>query len=336
MFIEIDIFKNFVISLLFFVLGVQLVYMSEIANLSKLQEMLNPFAVKNIEIKSNKVHLQIPARNKDHALSVESEIKKMFPQLDFVFIFFELETSMLFKKIIGITSGKGGVGKSTVALNLAFALRNLGFKVGILDSDIYGPSIPVLLNCHETPTSLDGRLIKPINTHGLQMLSMGLFLAENQAAIFRGPMLVSAFTQFLQQSDWNCDYLIIDLPPGTGEIHLTCEKIAPTIEMLLVTTPQRIAKSDVMKMIITLKTMNLKILGLVENMVGINCKHCSKFTEFINQSHSLGSETDKTFSNIQTLAQLPLLHDLNHFNEIGYPQDFKPLDLFLDLAKKII
>ena len=180
----------------------------------------------NLETTNNRFNEELTAENCseiiDQANKEEIIIRNLLSDYSVDITFFvKNETTKPFKKIIGVSSGKGGVGKSTIALHIAYALKEMGYKVGILDADIYAPSIPVFLNVHENPISIDGRLIEPIQTpQGFQLLSMGLFLQENQAAMWRGPMLASAFTQFLEQSNWDCDYLVIDFPPGTSDTNL--------------------------------------------------------------------------------------------------------------------
>lgn len=262
---------------------------------------------------------------------LEDEVKKVLGE-NVKFVFYEQEEiqARSFKKVIGVSSGKGGVGKSSVSLHLAFALKEMGYKVGILDADIYGPSIPVFLNIKEKPTSLDGRTIQPIETHGIQVLSMGLFLENNQAAIWRGPMLVSAFTQFLEQGNWDCDYLIVDFPPGTGELHMTCSKIAPDLESLIITIPSKVSYADAFKMFVSLKTMDMKILGFVENMASFKCKSCGC-------SENLSK--DNKIDNLEMLSSMPYFAEFFDLNESGYPVDYKQgveSSYFKSLAEKVI
>ena len=216
---------------------------------------LEGFNVQKITINQKGIKLQIQLNPNEDANKEEIIIRNLLSDYSVDITFFvKNETTKPFKKIIGVSSGKGGVGKSTIALHIAYALKEMGYKVGILDADIYAPSIPVFLNVHENPISIDGRLIEPIQTpQGFQLLSMGLFLQENQAAMWRGPMLASAFTQFLEQSNWDCDYLVIDFPPGTSDIHMSCAKIASFAEILLVSIPSRLAYTDVYRMYAVLR-----------------------------------------------------------------------------------
>jgi ATP-binding protein involved in chromosome partitioning len=177
------------------------------------------------------------------------------------------------KNIIAVVSGKGGVGKSTVSANLALALHQLGAKVGLLDADIHGPSVPMMFGVHdETPDMRDvngKQLMVPIERHGIKLLSIGFMIDPNQAVVWRGPMISSALRQFVNDTDWGeLDYLILDMPPGTGDIHLTMAQIVPVSGVVLVTTPQDVALSDAMKAAVMFEMLPTKIpmLGVVENM----------------------------------------------------------------------
>ncbi len=170
------------------------------------------------------------------------------------------------KNVIAVSSGKGGVGKSTVAVNLACALSKTGAKVGILDADVYGPNVPLMLGVKGEPTVVDKRIV-PFEAHGLQIISMGLLVAEDQAVIWRGPMLHSAIRQFLFEVAWdNLDYLIVDLPPGTGDAQLSLSQSAHLMGVVIVTTPQAVSVLDVKKSIRMFQTVNVPILGVIENM----------------------------------------------------------------------
>lgn len=303
----------------------------------EIRKKLQDFDVIKIEI-AQKIKIQIRISSEKEMAFQKNKVHEILKDLDIslIFVIEKNKKKPSFKKIIGVTSGKGGVGKSSVSLHLAFALRDLGFKVGILDADIYGPSIPILLNLNQAPEATDDNLIKPIKSHGMEILSMGLFLKENQAALWRGPMLNSAFTQLLEQADWQCDYLIIDFPPGTGDIHMSCSKLIPEIQILLVTTPQRVAFADVFRMIITMKTLNLEIVGLVENMVGYECQKCGCFEEFIKNKNYEGKLIE---NEISKLAKLPIWGHWNDLNETGYPEDFKQnieKNIFQNLATRFV
>jgi ATP-binding protein involved in chromosome partitioning len=175
------------------------------------------------------------------------------------------------KSVVAIGSGKGGVGKSTIAASLALGLKNAGCKVGLMDSDVYGPSIPHLLGVNERPTTVANRL-QPIVTDGLRVMSMGFIVPPGEAVIWRGPMLHQAITQFLRDTDWgDLDYLIIDMPPGTGDIALTLSQILPLTGAVVVCTPQEVALLDAVKAVAMFRKVNIPILGVVENMSYFLC-----------------------------------------------------------------
>ena len=182
------------------------------------------------------------------------------------------------KNIIAVASGKGGVGKSTIAANLALALQAEGARVGVLDADIYGPSQPRLLGLSGQPETTPERRILPIQAHGLQAMSIGVLVAVDQAMIWRGPMASQALSQMTSETLWqDLDYLIIDLPPGTGDIQLTLAQRIPVAASLIVTTPQEVALADVRKSINFCKKVTLPIAGLLENMAGLYCPHCNEY-----------------------------------------------------------
>ena len=179
------------------------------------------------------------------------------------------------KNLVAVASGKGGVGKTTVAVNLALALKNLGASVGLLDADVYGPNVPIMLGTTEQPQALSEREILPVESQGLKMISMGLLNPGDKPMIWRGPMLHSVMQQFLRTVVWGkLDYLIVDLPPGTGDVQLSLIQIVPVTGAVLVTTPSVVALADVRKAMEMFRQVNVDILGIVENMSYFNCPHC--------------------------------------------------------------
>jgi len=182
------------------------------------------------------------------------------------------------KNIIGVASGKGGVGKSTVALNLALALSQSGAKVGLLDADIYGPSIPLMLGMQKANLEVDDNKLQPAESNGLKVVSFGFFAEqEHQAAIYRGPIISGILKQFLVDTNWsNLDYLIVDLPPGTGDIPLTLAQTIPITGILVVTTPQDVASNVAVKAIGMFNKLNVPIIGVVENMSYFICPNCNE------------------------------------------------------------
>lgn len=207
--------------------------------------------------------------------------------------------------IIAVSSGKGGVGKSTTAVNLAYALIAEGGKVGILDADIYGPSIPTMLGLQgKKPTSIDGKLITPFNAQGLLAMSIGFLVDESDATVWRGPMASRAFSQLLNETDWpELDYLIIDMPPGTGDIQLTLAQKVPVAAAVVVTTPQDIALLDAVKGIAMFEKVNVPVLGIIENMSYHICESCGHHSHLFGEGGGAGvADKHKT----PLLGQLPL------------------------------
>ena len=180
------------------------------------------------------------------------------------------------KNLITVASGKGGVGKTTVAVNLAIALKTMGASVGLLDADVYGPNVPVMLGTNEQPQAIDERTIIPVQAYGVKMISMGLLNPGDKPLIWRGPMLHSVIQQFLRSVRWGqLDYLIVDLPPGTGDVQLTLIQSAPITGAVIVTTPSIVALADVRKAVEMFRQVSTEILGVVENMSHFSCPHCS-------------------------------------------------------------
>ena len=194
------------------------------------------------------------------------------------------------KNLVAIASGKGGVGKTTVAVNLALALAKLGHKVGLLDADVYGPNVPIMLGTREEPRATPDKRIHPVETQGIKMISMGLLSPGDAPMIWRGPMLHSVITQFLRSVIWGeLDYLLIDLPPGTGDVQLTLIQTVAVTGAVVVTTPSTVALADVRKAIEMFRQVNVEVLGVVENMSTFTCPHCSKPIDIFG--HGEGTKT---------------------------------------------
>jgi ATP-binding protein involved in chromosome partitioning len=242
------------------------------------------------------------------------------------------------KKIIAIASGKGGVGKSTIAVNLAITLKNLKYNVGILDADIYGPSIPKMIGILEKPKSEDGVNLIPIKKFDLQCMSIGFMVSEETPMIWRGPMVASTIKTFANKVLWdNVDFLIIDMPPGTGDALLTFSQEIDIDGAVIVTTPQDIAIIDVKRGIEMFKRTNVKILGIIENM--------TSFTSDDGIEHFIfGKDGGKNIAdkfNIELLGQIPININLRKNSDEGKPfvDQFKNHEiskLFLEIANKII
>src|SRR5450631_562561 len=181
------------------------------------------------------------------------------------------------KNLVAVASGKGGVGKTTVAVNLALALKHLGTSVGLLDADVYGPNVPIMLGTDEQPQALSEREILPVVAQGIKMISMGLLNPGDKPLVWRGPMLHSVMQQFLRSVRWGqLDYLIVDLPPGTGDVQLSLIQSVSVSGAVVVTTPSVVALADVRKAIEMFRQVNVEILGIVENMSSFVCPHCQK------------------------------------------------------------
>jgi ATP-binding protein involved in chromosome partitioning len=194
------------------------------------------------------------------------------------------------KNLIAIASGKGGVGKTTVAVNLALALVNLGHKVGLMDADVYGPNVPIMLGTDQEPVATADKHIIPVEVAGLKMISMGLLNRGDKPMIWRGPMLHSIITQFLRSVEWGeLDYLIIDLPPGTGDVQLTLIQTVAVTGAVVITTPSTVALADVRKAIEMFRQVNVEVLGVVENMSTFSCPHCQRAIDIFG--HGEGAKT---------------------------------------------
>jgi ATP-binding protein involved in chromosome partitioning len=207
--------------------------------------------------------------------------------------------------VIAVAAGKGGVGKSTVAVNLAIALSRLGAKVGLLDADIYGPSIPIMLGLkHARPTLNAQERIAPLSRYGLSVMSMGFMLKEDQAVAWRGPMLGKALQQFIEDVDWGTlDYVIVDMPPGTGDVQLSLAQLLPVAGCVVVTTPQDVAFADVKRAINQLELTKTEVLGLVENMAGFVCGNCGAEHPIFGESR-IAQHAAAT--KLEILGRLPL------------------------------
>ncbi len=188
------------------------------------------------------------------------------------------------KNLVAVASGKGGVGKTTVAVNLAIALERMGAAVGLLDADVYGPNVPLMLGTEEQPQALSERQILPVGAYGLKIISMGLLNPGDKPMIWRGPMLHSVMQQFLRSVVWgDLDYLIVDLPPGTGDVQLSLIQTVALTGAVLVTTPSAVALQDVRKAVEMFRQVNVDVLGIVENMGYFACPHCQKRVDIFGQ-----------------------------------------------------
>lgn len=220
------------------------------------------------------------------------------------------------KNIIAVGSGKGGVGKTTVTVNLAVALAQSGAKVGLMDADIYGPNVPLMMGTMERPCAVNNR-VQPVFNHDVSIMSMGFLMSDDTAVIWRGPMLHSAIQQFVRDVDWGeLDYLLVDLPPGTGDVQLTLTQTVPLMGAVVVSTPQDVALQDARKAIKMFRQVKVDILGIVENMSYFQCPHCNQRTNIF--SHGGG---EATASRYQTtfLGEIPLDVTIREGSDTGKP-----------------
>ena len=218
--------------------------------------------------------------------------------------------------VIGVGSGKGGVGKSTVTVNLACALAAAGARVGLLDADIYGPSIPTMMGINHQPLVKDKKLV-PLERHGVKMISMGFLLEERQAVVWRGPMLVGALKQFLTDVAWgDLDYLLVDLPPGTGDIQLTLAQNTRMTGAVVISTPQAVALADVRRSVSMFQKVNVPILGIVENMAEFVCPACGHVEAIFGHG---GAEDEAALLTLPFLGRIPLEPSIRKAGDDGTP-----------------
>lgn len=221
------------------------------------------------------------------------------------------------RSILAIASGKGGVGKSTVATNLALALAALGTRTGLMDADVYGPSVPLMLGIDEKGRAGDGQRLQPIHRHGLAVISMGMFVADAAPIIWRGPMLTKLIVEFLRNCEWgDLDVLVLDLPPGTGDVQLTLTQQVPITGGVIVTTPQDVALADVRRGIEMFRQMHAPVLGVVENMSYHLCPGCGVRAELFG--HGGGAAMAREFG-VPFLGEVPLDRSVREAGDLGLP-----------------
>lgn len=207
------------------------------------------------------------------------------------------------RNTIAVSAGKGGVGKTTVAVNLALALLRTGARVGLLDADIYGPNVPIMLGLTERPSAVDGRMV-PLEKSGLKVVSIGTLIDPDRPVVWRGPMLAGALKQFLFEVNWGeLDYLVCDLPPGTGDVQLTLAQSIPLTGAVIVTTPQDVSLADVSRGIAMFQQLRVPILGIVENMSGFVCPHCGEITDIFSRGGGRQLAEDRK---LPFLGEIPL------------------------------
>lgn len=243
------------------------------------------------------------------------------------------------RSIIAVASGKGGVGKSTTAVNLALALQANGKKVGILDADIYGPSMPRLLRISGRPQAISGRILKPMEAYGLKVMSMGFLVDEETPMIWRGPMVISALTQMLREVAWeDLDILVVDMPPGTGDAQLTMAQQVPLAGAVIVSTPQDLALIDARKGLNMFRKVNVPVLGLVENMSYFVCPDCGNRHDIFGHG---GARREADRIGVPFLGEVPLVMEIRETSDAGTPvvvsdPDSAHAKVYRDIAAKVL
>ncbi len=244
------------------------------------------------------------------------------------------------KNIIAVASGKGGVGKSTVAVNLACGLARTGAKVGLLDTDIYGPSIPTMMDAHGRPNITTKKKLIPKEKHGVRFLSMGMLVDPDQAMIWRGPMVTSAVKQFMNEVEWGeLDYMVLDLPPGTGDIQLTLVQTVPLTGAVIVSTPQNVALDDARKGVAMFKKVNVPVLGMVENMAYFIPEDMPDKKYYIFGKHGVRNLAERMGTNF--LGEIPLEQKVRESSDEGKPIVLGDLETvsaqkFVELSNNVI
>jgi ATP-binding protein involved in chromosome partitioning len=241
--------------------------------------------------------------------------------------------------VIAVASGKGGVGKSTTAVNLALGLRDLGLKVGMLDADIYGPSLPKLLAIKEKPQTIGGTRLKPIDRYGLSVMSIGFLIDEETPMIWRGPMVMSAITQMLREVEWgNLDVMVVDMPPGTGDAQLTMAQQVPLKGAVIVSTPQDLALIDARRGVAMFKRVNVPVLGIVENMSYFLCPSCGTRSDIFGYG---GARKEAERQGVAFLGEVPLHMTIREKSDSGMPvvatePDGVHAKIYRDIAVKVL
>jgi ATP-binding protein involved in chromosome partitioning len=240
--------------------------------------------------------------------------------------------------IIAVASGKGGVGKSTTAVNLALGLQALGLKVGVLDADIYGPSMPRLLGIHGRPQTVDGKVLQPMENFGLKVMSMGFLVDEETPMIWRGPMVMSALTQMLREVEWGpLDVLVVDMPPGTGDAQLTMAQQVPLAGAVIVSTPQDLALIDARKGLNMFRKVDVPLLGLVENMSYFIAPDTGKRYDIFGHG---GAQREAERLGVPFLGGVPLEMETRELSDLGTPvvaarPDSAQAKVYRDIAAKV-
>jgi len=330
-------------------------YLSEYRDPFLKEDLVDAKVLKNIEIKGDIVHISLKLgfplgeyqsrlkeelseflANKEPAVNFELDISW---RVDAHVHPAKVQAMPNVKNIIAVASGKGGVGKSTTSVNLALGLKALGANVGILDADIYGPSMPIMLGMQgKNPETIDKKSILPIESHGLQSMSIGYLVKPEQAMVWRGPMASGALQQLINDTQWqDLDYLIIDLPPGTGDIQLTMAQKIPVTAAVVVTTPQDIALADARKAVTMFNKVSVPVLGVVENMAMHTCSNCGHEEHIFGQG---GGEVLAQEIGVELLGSLPLSLNIREQTDAGEPTVVKEPESdvtrrYVDIAQRM-
>jgi ATP-binding protein involved in chromosome partitioning len=242
------------------------------------------------------------------------------------------------RHVIAVSSGKGGVGKTTVAVNLAAAFARQGAKVGLMDADVYGPDVPIMFGVRTRPRVTPDQRVVPPEAHGVKLMSIGFLIDEDTPAIWRGPIVMGIVRQFLQQVEWGeLDYLLVDMPPGTGDAQLSLVQLAKVDGAVMVTTPQGVAVADVLKGIKMFERVDVPVLGLIENMSGFVCPHCGERTDLFGRG---GGRQLAVIAGVPFLGEVPLGEAMVAAGDAGRPRvvaepESPDAQAFLELADKI-
>jgi ATP-binding protein involved in chromosome partitioning len=240
--------------------------------------------------------------------------------------------------VIAVASGKGGVGKSTTAVNLALGLRDLGMRVGVLDADIYGPSMPRLLAIKGKPETIGGRMLRPIDSYGLKVMSIGFLVEEETPMIWRGPMVMTAITQMLREVEWGTlDIMVVDMPPGTGDAQLTLAQQVPLAGAVIVSTPQDLALIDARRGIAMFRRVDVPVLGIVENMSYFLCPHCGERSDPFGHG---GAKAEAERLSVPFLGEVPLEIEIRETSDAGLPivatkPDSAHAKIYRDIAARV-
>ncbi len=318
------------------------------------KDLLTSKSVKNIKVEGGNISLDVelgyPARSQIEAIrsavtaalqgiaGAETVSANVYSKIISHTVQRGLKLMPNVKNIIAVASGKGGVGKSTTAVNLALALAAEGAAVGVLDADIYGPSQPMMLGITGRPETKDGKTMEPLENHGLQVSSIGFMIDPDEPMVWRGPMVVQALTQLLEQTNWrDLDYLIVDMPPGTGDIQLTLSQKVPVTGAIIVTTPQDIALLDARKGLKMFEKVGIPILGVVENMSTHICSNCGHAEAIFG--HGGGEKMCADFG-VEFLGALPLTMAIREQTDSGRPTVVAEPDgpvaaIYKEIARKV-